>query len=132
MNNLSINDIINNAVDELYRAKERLEELGEFDNDGRITPDQELISDIDASIERLQTIDKTIMVALLAAIYAGNIEERGNGFINDFGADSLAHREEYLKIAENYELPYNDDGLIATDVVYDDICEIMLEKYTEN
>lgn len=131
MDKLSVNNIINNAIDELERAKERIKELGEF-NENSIGPDEELISDIDTSIERLQTVDKTIMVALLAAVYAGNIEASEKGFINDFGADSLFHRDEYLKIAEEYELPYNDDGLIATDVVYDDISEIMWKKYTEN
>lgn len=49
---MKLKDIINNAVDELQRAKERILELGDF-QEGIITSDEELINDIDISIERL-------------------------------------------------------------------------------
>lgn len=49
---MELKDIINNVIDELYRAKERILELGEFDDDS-ITSDEELILDIEMSIERL-------------------------------------------------------------------------------
>lgn len=131
---LTIKEIIDNAIDEMHRARETIgylhECLGEPIGDGRaITDDEMLIDDMNKSIERLATIENTILVALCAAVYAGNIEADGKGFINDFGADSLSHRAEYLAFAEQYELPYNDDGLIATDCVYDDVSEYMWTTY---
>ena len=86
-------------------------------------------SNMNESIERLATIENTILVALNAAVYAGNIEASGKGFIDDFGADSLSHRFEYLAFAEQYDLPYDDDGLIATDCVYNNVSEYMWSTY---
>lgn len=136
MKKLSIKEIIDNAIDEMQRAKETIkdlyESLGEPINNGQpITDDEMLIEDMNKSIERLSTIENTILVSLCAAVYAGNIESSGKGFIDDFGADSLSHRAEYLAFAEQYDLPYNDDGLIATDCVYDDISEYMWSTYAE-
>ena len=132
--NLTIKEIINNAIDELQRARESIgylhECLGEPIGDGpSITDDEMLIYDMNNSIERLATIENTILVALNAAVYAGNIEASGKGFINDFGADSLSHRAEYLAFAEQYDLPYDDYGLIATDCVYNDVSEYMWSTY---
>ena len=45
-------DIINNVIDELERAIDRLKELGSF-NDYSITSDEELVNDMEKSIERL-------------------------------------------------------------------------------
>ena len=45
-------DIISNVVDEMQRAIERIKELGEFD-DVAITDDEELINDMQISIEKL-------------------------------------------------------------------------------
>ena len=42
----------NNVIDELERAKERIIELGEF-NDAYLTPDEELVQDIMTSLDRL-------------------------------------------------------------------------------
>lgn len=131
---LTIKEIISNAIDEMQRAREAIgylhECVGEPIGDGKaVTDDEILIDDINKSIERLATIEDTILVALNAAVYAGNIEADGKGFINDFGADSLSHRFEYLAFAEQYDLPYNDDGLIATDCVYDDVSEYMWSTY---
>jgi hypothetical protein len=131
---LTIKEIIDNVIDEMQRARETIEYLyeclGEPIGDGRaITDDEMLIEDMNSSIERLSTIEDTILVALCAAVYAGNIEASEKGFINDFGADSLSHRAEYLAFAEQYDLPYQEDGLIATDCVYDDISEYMWTRY---
>ena len=131
---LTIKDIISNAIDEMQRAIETIGYLHEcvgepIGCDRAITDDEMLIDDMNNSIERLATIENTILVALNAAVYAGNIESDGKGFINDFGADSLSHRAEYLAFAEQYDLPYNDDGLIATDCVYDDVSEFMWSTY---
>ena len=131
---LTIKEIIDNALDEMRRAREIIgyfsERLGEPIGDGLAVTDAEiLICDMNESIERLATIENTILVALNAAVYAGNIETSGEGFVNDFGADSLSHRAEYLAFAEQYDLPYQDDGLIATDCVYDDVSKYMWERY---
>lgn len=131
---LTIKEIISNAIDEMQRARETIESLHECLNepigDGvAMTDDEILIDDMNNSIERLATIENTILVALNAAVYAGNIEASEKGFINDFGADSLSHRGEYLAFAEQYDLPYNDDGLIATDCVYNDVSEYMWSTY---
>lgn len=131
---LTIKEIINNAIDEMQRARETIgelyESLGEPISDGQpMTDDEILIDDMNSSIERLATIENTILVALNAAVYAGNIEASGKGFVNDFGADSLSHRAEYLAFAEQYELPYQEDGLIATDCVYNDVSEYMWSTY---
>ena len=131
---LTIKDIINNAIDDMYRAKETIEDLqsecrDHLGIDGTLTDTEVLIEDINNSIERLATIENTILVALNAAVYAGNIETSEKGFINDFGADSLSHRAEYLAFAEQYDLPYDDEGLIATDCVYDDVSKYMWTTY---
>ena len=130
---LTIKEIINNAIDEMQRAQETIkdlyESLGEPIGEGPVTDDEQLINDMSDSIERLATIENIILVALNAAVYAGNIEASEKGFINDFGADSLSHRAEYLAFAEQYDLPYDDDGLIATDCVYDDVSEYMWSTY---
>lgn len=137
MANLTIKDIINNAVDELHRAIETIEELQMECRDhlginGTLTDTEILIEDINNSIERLSSIEDTVLVALVAAVYAGNIESDGKGFNGDFGADSLEHRREYLAMAEQYDLPYTEDGRISTEDVYNDISEKVREKFQEN
>ena len=131
---LTIKEIISNTIDEMQRAQETIEDLqsecrDHLGIDGTLTDTEILIDDMNSSIERLATIENTILVALNAAVYAGNIEASGKGFINDFGADSLSHRFEYLAFAEQYDLPYDDNGLIATDCVYDDVSEYMWSTY---
>lgn len=48
-------DILNNVIDELERAIQRITELGEFD-DNSITSDEELVTDMGISISRLYKI----------------------------------------------------------------------------
>lgn len=48
-------EILDNIVDELERARKRIRELGEF-NDEVLTEDEELVSDIDKSIERVSEL----------------------------------------------------------------------------
>ena len=132
---LTVKEIINNAIDEMQRAQKTIKDLqlecrDHLGINGSLTDIEVLIDDMNKSIERLATIENTILVALNAAVYAGNIEASCKGFIDDFGADSLSHRREYLAFAEQYDLPYNDNGLIATDCVYDDVSEYMWSTYT--
>ncbi len=133
---LTIKEIISNAIDEMQRAQEIIQDLQAECRDhlginGTLTDTDMLIEDMNSSIERLATIENTILVALNAAVYAGNIEASGKGFIDDFGADSLSHRAEYLAFAEQYDLPYDDNGLIATDCVYDNVSEYMWSTYVD-
>ena len=131
---LTIKDIINNAIDDIQRAKETIEDLQSECRDhlginGTLTDTEVLIDDMNNSIERLATIEYTIISAIMAGVYAGNIESAEKGFINEFGADSITHCYEYLEIAENFELPYDEDGSICTDVVHDVISRIVWDKY---
>lgn len=48
-------EILDNIVDELERARKRIRELGEF-NDEILTEDEELVSDIDKSLERVSEL----------------------------------------------------------------------------
>ena len=48
-------DILNNVIDELERAIERIKEFGEFE-DRSITGDEELVMDMEISIERLKEL----------------------------------------------------------------------------
>ena len=133
---LTVKEIISNAIDEMQRAQETIKDLQSECRDhlginGTLTDTEMLIDDMNSSIERLATIENIILVALNAAVYAGNIEAGGKGFVNDFGADSLSHRAEYLAFAEQYDLPYQDDGLIATDCVYNNVSEYMWSTYVD-
>lgn len=133
----TINKIIFDTVNNLNEIKIVIEELqmecrDHLGVDGTFTDTKVLFDEIDKNIKDLSTVENTILVALCAAVYAGNIEAAGRGFIDEFGADSLSHRAEYLAFAEQYDLPYNDEGLIATDCVYDNVSEYMWSTYTEN
>lgn len=55
MKKQEIIDILNNIIDEIDRATERIEEIGEFDDD-TITPDEELLTDMYISKDRLYKI----------------------------------------------------------------------------
>lgn len=48
-------DILNNVIDELERAIQRITELGEFE-DNSITGDEELVTDMEISVNRLYHI----------------------------------------------------------------------------
>ena len=45
-------EILGNVIDELERAIHRIKEIGEFKEDS-ITPDEELVTDMTTSIDRL-------------------------------------------------------------------------------
>lgn len=122
--NLTVKDIINNAIDELQRAKDIISNGGERSLDSLEDHEAELFDDIDMSIERLSTIENTILVALVAAVYAGNLEAEHEGFMVDF-AESLGHLQEYLAIAEQYDSTYTADS----EDMRNDIYHIIEKKY---
>ena len=67
---LDIEERINNVIDELNRAVERIREIGKF-SENTITPDEELVSDMLLSIERMQEVYDIIGLALIMAGQCG-------------------------------------------------------------
>ena len=128
----SINDIISRSINlfnKYYKYLYKLNKLSNLLNNENLPDFEHDNSVINECIKDLRTIPIIIRVALMAAVYAGDIEGSGWGFENEFGADSLSHLDEYLKIAEQYKLPFDDDGKIATDCVHTDISNIVHGKY---
>ena len=135
--NLSVKEIIENVQAELTQAIETIKNLHELINEPigtaeYVTETDMLIYDMEQSIERLSSIEYTIITAIMAGVYAGNIESMGKGFIDDFGADSITHCYEYLELAEQYDSPWNNNNKIAADCVHNDISDLMWFKYAEN
>lgn len=135
--NLSVKEIIENVQAELTQAIETIKNLHELINEPigtaeYVTETDMLIYDMEQSIERLSSIEYTIITAIMAGVYAGNIESMGKGFIDDFGADSITHCYEYLELAEQYDSPWNNNNKIAADCVHNDISDLMWSKYAEN
>ena len=133
---LTIQEIINNAIYEMQRATETIKDLYEAIGEPigtaiGVTDDELLIKDMTDSIERLQTIPYTILVSLCAAVYAGYIEAKEKGFVNDFGADSLSHLQEYLSFAEQYDLPYDGDNDIDIECIREDVDYFIRQTYEE-
>ena len=94
---LDIEERINNVIDELNRAVERIKEIGEF-YENTITSDEELVSDMQLSIERMQEVYDIIGLALIMAgqcgVYSKKLYSNSN-----IEHDSVFMRKEYLKWA---------------------------------
>lgn len=135
--NMSIKDIISNATNEMEQAIETIKGLKELlnepiDGSGPLTETEQLCIDMEHSIERLDSIPTTVIHAIMAGVYAGNAENSQYEIINeDFGYDSIAHCQEYLELAEQYEPIYDDDGKIATDCLHNDLSELIYSIYTK-
>ena len=103
LNILTVKETIENIMDELNRATTRLKEIGDIQTD-TITPDEELISDMEMSIERMQDIyqdaSDVVGLALIMACYGGSKADELFGLNIEF--DSSEMRENYLKWA--YEI----------------------------
>ena len=99
MEQLTIKERIENSIDEMNRAIERLKEVGEF-FENTLTDDDILIDDMKNSIERLTEINDIIGLALIIApsvghqIYKNDLMQK-----SDFNVepDSVEMRENYLK-----------------------------------
>jgi hypothetical protein len=80
----------------------------------------------------VQNIIDRIHVALIAAVYAGHIEGdvRVVPKFNGIGADSYQHREEYMNYAANFVFPYDDEGKIESDTVFNEVSDYMWDKYS--
>ena len=97
---LSILDVINNAKDELDRAREIILSNEETKEVAEMSM---LISDIDSSLERLEEVKERIQFALILAVYSGNNNSELNFKHN---CDNAEWREKYLQIASNIDLEY--------------------------
>lgn len=135
--NMSIKEIINNATTEMEQAIETIKKLKErlgqpIDGTRPLTETEQLCIDMEHSIERLNTIPITIIHAIMAGVYAGNAENSQYSIISeDFGYDSIAHCHEYLELAEQYDPVYQDDGLISTDCLHNDLSALIYSIYTK-
>ena len=135
--NLTVKEIIENVQSELNQAIETIKELqaqvgtpiGEGES---VTETEMLVYDMEQSIERLSNVEYTIICAIMAGVYAGNIEADGKGLFDGIGADTIKHCYEYLHLAEQYDLPWNEDNEIATDCVHNDISDLMWMNYADN
>jgi hypothetical protein len=135
--NLTVKEIVENVQSELIQAIETIKELqaqvgtpiGEAE---AVTETEMLVYDMEQSIERLGNVEYTIIFAIMAGVYAGNIEAKGEGMFDGIGADTIKHCYEYLHLAEQYDIPWNEDNEIATDCVHNDICDLMWMKYADD
>lgn len=135
--NLSVKEIIENVQTELNQAIEVIKELqaqvgtpiGEAE---AVTETEMLVYDMEQSVERMENVEYTIICAIMAGVYAGNIEAKEKGLFDGIGADTIKHCYEYLALAEQYDLPWNEDNEIATDCVHNDINDLVLFKYADN
>ena len=119
--NLSIYDIINNAKDELERAREIIilnEETKEMAENSM------LISDIDSSLERMENITDRIEFALLLANTTGYSECK-NGMLSD-ATDESPWRKKYIEVASEIELEY-EKGYVDTEWAYEKVAQIVEE-----
>lgn len=101
--NLSIYDIINNAKDELERAREI---IIMNDDTKAYAEDSMLLSDIESSLDRMEELENRIEFALIVAVYTG-CENAGLDF--EYDCDNSEWREKYIKAASQVELKYEDD-----------------------
>lgn len=110
---LMINDIIDNMLDELDRAREILLYSEEAKN-------SMLLSDIESSLERASELKDRIEFALIIATYVGG----ENAQINfEYECDNSEWRDKYLQAASNIEFEY-DDGAISSEWAYDTAYDI--------
>lgn len=112
MNNLK--DTINNVIDELNRAKERIAELGDVQSEQGVTDDDMLIYDIENTLEELRSFNDRMEFALICAVYAGGINAETD---YEEECDNNAWRKSYLDIASQIELEY-EDGYVDSEWAY--------------
>lgn len=88
-------------------VEERLAEIGWYPKEDE--PDKE-------KQEETITINKnSLYVMLTAATYAGHIEGKGKGFLDDFGADAFDHLDDYIEYGQNYQIPKDEEGFFDTE-----------------
>ena len=84
-------------------VEERLAEIGWYPEKDRLE-------------EEVVTINKNnLYVMLTAATYAGYIEGKGKGFLDDFGSDAFDHLDDYIEYGQNYLLLKDKRGFFDTE-----------------
>jgi hypothetical protein len=120
--NLTIYDIINNAKDELERAREI---IIMNDDTKAYAEDSMLLSDIESSLERMEELENRIEFALILAVYAGC----KNAEIDfEYGCDNSEWREKYITAASQVELEYEDD-CVSSEWAYNTASDIVDEMF---
>lgn len=118
---MNIYDIINNAKDELERAREIIM----LNDETRENAERSmLISDIDSSLERMEDINDRIEFALLLANTTGYSECK-HGLISD-ATDESRWRKKYIEVASEIELEY-EKGYVNSEWAYEKVAEIVKE-----
>ena len=67
-----------------------------------------------------------IHVALIIATYCGMIDLKEE---KEFPSDCAALRTEYIKAAKEYTIPYDEDGLMNSEQMYEELDQIAKEIY---
>lgn len=117
--NLTVKEIIDNAIDEMSRAQETIKtlhkRLGEPIGSGTaITEDEMLIEDMNSSIEHLTMIKHTIPEANINCFCVENLPTEIRVTRDDIGVQSIWLDEIEMKwaisdyIDENYRVAYNE------------------------
>lgn len=83
-------------------VEERLAEIGWYPEEDRFE-------------EETITINKnSLYVMLTAATYAGYVEGKGKGFLDDYGSGAFAHLDDYIEYGQNYLLLKDKHGFFDT------------------
>lgn len=101
MKELSIKDIINNAMDELSRSLDLL-----MDNEDAYWSC--LTSDINSSLERMADVNDRIEFALLIAYHMGCINSEYD-FTSEYDCCSKETLDRYLQAASDVEIKYHNN-----------------------
>ena len=101
MKELSIKDIIGNAIDELSRSLDLL-----MDNEDAYWSC--LTSDIDSSLERMADVNDRIEFALLIAYHMGCINSEYD-FTSEYDCCSKETLDRYLQAASDVEIKYHNN-----------------------
>lgn len=119
MKNLSIYDIINNAKDELERAREILLSNEETKEMAEMNM---LLSDIDSSLERMEELEARIEFALVLAVYTGHANAE---FDCKYDCDNAKWRNKYIQLASEVNFEYDEKGYICSDWGYNTASDLV-------
>lgn len=76
-------------------------------------------------------MEHKIIIGIMIGVNAGELSGSSN-FYDEGWADSVLHCFEYLKMAEEFEIPYGEDGKIETDCVHYVLDELVTKRFHKN
>ena len=117
---LNIKDVINNAQNELERAKELL--------NSEEARESMLLSDIESSLERMEDINERIEFALIMAVYIG---QKNAVCKYEKGCDNAEWRNIILEYASQVEIQY-EQGKPSSEWAYEKACELTENIFKEH